>query len=523
VLDFTGTRGYDVRGVNNMGRSIRVGTLVLFIATSRTLAVTLDLQLVTGSVTKPVFVTHAGDNSGRLFIVEQSGTIKIFDLNNTNLLAAPFLNITNLTLYSGEQGLLSVAFHPGYKTNGNFYVYFTNPDGSSNVVARFMASPPNANTVNTNTMQTVLCISHPSNDNHNGGQLQFGPDGYLYIGTGDGGSGCDPPNNAQNLGVLLGKMLRIDVNNFTTNYTIPPSNPFIATTGALPEIWAYGLRNPWRFSFDRLTGDLFIGDVGEGAHEEVDLQPANSTGGENYGWRLYEGFGTNTCSVTFSNVPAVLPIIDYDHSSGRCAVIGGYRYRGTKIPPLYGTYLYADFCDGQVYGAITNLSGGWTTILTNDTGFTVTTFGEDEAGEVYLSRSATAGSIYRIVWKDTDGDGMADDWEQQYFGSATSAVANADPDSDGFSNLQESLADTNPTNAASALRITSVTNNRTNGVVNFTSATNKLYQLQRSDDLMSNSWTTVTNNVTGTGGIIPLIDVDVVGITQRFYRVHLLP
>jgi glucose/arabinose dehydrogenase len=490
------------------------------------LAVTLDLQLVTGNVTKPVFVTHADDDSGRLFIVEQSGRIRIFDLNNTNLLAAPFLNVTSLTLFSGEQGLLSVAFHPGYKTNGNFYVYFTNPDGSSNVVARFTASPPGANTVNTNTMQTVLCISHPTNDNHNGGQLQFGSDGYLYIGTGDGGSSCDPPNNAQNLGVLLGKLLRIDVNNFTTNYTIPPSNPFVATNGALPEVWAYGLRNPWRFSFDRLTGDLFIGDVGQGPvnpHEEIDYQPVSSLGGEDYGWRLYEGFGTNTCSVTFSNVPTILPILDYDHSSNRCAVMGGYRYRGTKIPPLYGTYLYADECGGQVYGAITNLSGGWTTILTNSTGFTVTTFGEDQAGEVYLSRYATAGSIYRIIWRDTDGDRLADDWEQQYFGSTTGAVANADPDGDGFSNLQEFLAATDPTNASSALRITNVTNDGGPAVINVTSATNKLYQLQRSDNLASNSWTTVTNNVVGTGGIIQLTDIDAAGVSQRFYRVRLLP
>ena len=482
---------------------------------------TIDLQLVASPVTSAVYVAHAGDDSGRLFIVEQGGRIKIWD--GTNLLATPFLNIANLVLFAGEQGLLSVAFHPGYKTNGNFYVYFTNPDGSSNVVVQFTASPASANTVNTNTMQTVLRISHPTNDNHNGGQLQFGPDGYLYIGTGDGGSGCDPPNNAQTLGSLLGKMLRLDVDNFSTNYTIPPSNPFIATNGARPEIWAYGLRNPWRFSFDRLTGDLFIGDVGQVLREEIDFRPASSTGGENYGWRLYEGFLTNTCSVTFSNVPTVLPILDYDHSSSRCAVMGGYRYRGTKIPPLYGTYLYADECGGQVYGAITNLSGAWMTILTNSTGFTVTTFGEDQAGEVYLSRYETAGSIYRVVWKDSDGDGMADDWEQQYFGSTTGATASVDSDGDGFTNLQEFLANTDPTNAVSALRIISATPSNGDFVVSFTSTTNKLYRVERTDDLTAGMWTTITNNVTGTGGAIQITDVGAAGVTNRFYRSRLLP
>ena len=500
--------------------------LFVFVAAKSWAAPTIDLQLVTSSVTNPVHITNARDDSGRLFIVEQNGRIKIFDLNATNLLATPFLNITSLTLFSGEQGLLSVAFHPGYKTNGQLYVYFTNPDGSSNVVVRFTASPPNATSVNTNTLQTVLRISHPGNDNHNGGQLQFGPDGYLYIATGDGGSGCDPPNNAQNLGSLLGKMLRIDVNNFATNYTIPPSNPFIATSGARPEIWAYGLRNPWRFSFDRLTGDLFIGDVGQGPvnpHEEVDYRPVSSTGGENYGWRLYEGFGTNTCSVTFSNVPTILPILDYDHSSGRCAVMGGYRYRGTKIPPLYGTYLYADECGGQVYGAVTNLSGAWMNILTNNTGFTVTTFGEDQAGEVYLSRYATAGSIYRIIWKDTDGDGLADDWEQQYFGSTTGATASADADGDGFTNLQEFLAGTDPTNAVSALRMASATPSNSDFVVSFTSATNKLYRVERTDDLVIGIWTTITNNVLGTGSAIQITDAGAASVTNRFYRVRLLP
>ena len=495
----------------------------LFTAVCSLAAPTVDLQLVTSNVTNPVYITHAGDGSGRLFIVEQTGRIKIF--NGTNLLAAPFLNISPMTLFSGEQGLLSMAFHPGYATNGCFYVYFTNTAGTTNIVARFTASPPSGDSVSTNTMQVLLRIAHVNASNHNGGQLQFGSDGYLYIGTGDGGGSCDnsgPGNNAQNLGSPLGKLLRIDVNNFATNYTIPPSNPFVSTNGALPEIWAYGLRNPWRFSFDRLTGDLWIGDVGEGAREEIDFQPAASAGGQNYGWHCYEGFLTNTCGVACSNYPSALPIFNYDHS-GRCAIMGGYRYRGTKIPSLYGTYLYADECGGQIYGLATNGTGAWVNIFTNDTPLTITTFGEDQAGELYCSHYATAGAVYRIVWKDTDGDELPDDWEQQYFGSTTGAAASADPDGDGFTNLQEFLAGTDPTNAMSALRITFIATSSTNIVIRFASVTNKLYSIERTDILTTNVWTTVTNNVAGTGGVVQYMDVGAAGVSNRFYRVRLLP
>ena len=502
-------------------------TIVFLLATLRATAAPLvDLQLVTGNVTNPVYITHAGDGSGRLFIVEQNGRIKIFD--GTNLLATPFLDISSQTLFSGEEGLLSVAFHPGFATNGQFFVYFTQPD-SNNLVARFTASPPNANTVNTNTMVKVLRILHPTNANHNGGQMQFGPDGYLYIGTGDGGSGCDPPNNAQTLGVLLGKMLRLDVSNFATNYTIPPSNPFVGTNGALPEIWAYGLRNPWRFSFDRTTGDLWIGDVGQGPinpREEVDLQPAGSAGGQNYGWRLYEGFLTNTCSVTFSNVPTVLPIFDYDHSSNRCAIMGGYRYRGAKIAPLVGTYLYADECGGQIYGAATNGVGGWTSTLLTGTVFTITTFGQDDAGELYVSRYATGGAIYRIVGYDSVGDGIADWWRQQYFGSPTTtnnaSCATCDPDGDGFSNLQEYTAGTSPTNSFDALRIQSIVSAGSNFVISFSSVSGHKYRLENTGDLVTGIWTTVTNNISGTGSSVPLTAFGGATQPKRFYRVRLL-
>ena len=516
-------------GLDGMSRSIGVLTLVLLSAWSRaSAALTLDLQLVTGNVSNPVFVTHAGDDSGQLFIVEQGGRIKIF--NGTNVLATPFLNISPMTLFSDdEQGLLSVAFHPGYKTNGALYVYFTNRSGTSNVVARFTNSPPSAATVNTNTMQTVLRIPHLDNPNHNGGQMQFGPDGYLYIATGDGGGRCDTnvvPNNAQNLGSLLGKMLRIDVNNFATNYTIPPSNPFIATNGALPEIWAYGLRNPWRFSFDRLTGDLWIGDVGQAQREEVDLQFAGSVGGQNYGWHVYEGsiFSTQSCpTVTVSNMPATFPVIEYDHSSGRCAIIGGYRYRGSKIAPLFGTYLYADECGGQIYGAVTNAGGLWTSMLLTDTVFAVATFGEDQSGEIYFAHYADVGAVYRLVWHDTDGDGMADDWENENgLNPNNAADAGLDDDGDGFTNLQEFLASTNPHNAASALRTMSIRSLSAGFQIDFASASNEFYRLERNDDLVAGTWTPVTNNIAGTGGLLQITDPSP-NETQQFYRVRLLP
>jgi glucose/arabinose dehydrogenase len=494
--------------------------LVLFFATWRAHAALpqLDLQLVASGVSNPVGIAHANDGSGRLFIVNQSGVINIF--NGTNVLATPFLNISSQTVFSGEEGLLSVAFHPGYATNGQFFVFFTQP-GGNNLVARFTASPPSANTVNTNTMVRVLQILHPTNTNHNGGQMQFGPDGYLYISTGDGGSECDPPNNAQNLGLLLGKMLRIDVSNSSTNYMIPPSNPFVGVSGVLPEIWAYGLRNPWRFSFDRVTGDLWIGDVGQDTREEVDFQVAGSAGGQNYGWRYYEGFLTNTCGDA-TNVPSVLPILDYDHSLSRCAIMGGYRYRGAKIAPLLGMYFYGDYCGGQIYG-ITNSGAGWTSTLVTNSGLSITTFGEDDAGEIYLSQY-TSGSIYRIIAHDSVGDGIADWWRQQYFNSPkttnSASCAACDPDGDGFSNLQEYLAGTDPTNSLSALSIHSIASVGTNVTVNFASASGHKYFLERTDQLPTGSWTPITT-VSGTGGIVPATDIGSAGVTNRFYRVRL--
>ncbi|HEY3204475.1 MAG TPA: PQQ-dependent sugar dehydrogenase [Thermoanaerobaculia bacterium] len=364
---------------------------------------TVSLSLVTGSVSLPVHVANAGDGSGRLFIVEQSGYIRIFE--NGGLLPTPFLDVHTLVSCCVEQGLLSVAFHPNYAVNGFFYVYYTDDIGNPGdiTIARYQVSsdPDQADPA---SALILLVVPHPINSNHNGGQLFFGPDGYLYAGTGDGGSGGDPPNNAQNLSVMLGKMLRIDVNGTGTipcnqstarPYAIPPDNPFIGNPSDCHEIWAYGVRNPWRFSFDSATGDLLIGDVGQNLWEEVDFQPAGDAGGENYGWRRMEGTHCYNPPTNCNDGTLTLPILEYDHNGGRCAIIGGFRYRGTTIPSLYGTYLYGDECSGQIWAAAQNGGGSWTTQQLLDTSYILSSFGEDESGELYVAN--LGGAIYRFV------------------------------------------------------------------------------------------------------------------------------
>ncbi len=351
----------------------------------------LSLELVATGLNRPVAITHAGDGSGRLFLTLQAGQILIYD--GTQVLSTPFLDISALVSCCGERGLLSVAFHPDYEHNGFFYVNYTNTLGDT-VIARYTVSA-DPNVADPNSALILLTIAQPF-ANHNGGQLQFGPDGYLYIGMGDGGSGGDPQNNAQNPGVLLGKLLRIDVDHGTP-YSIPPDNPFVDNPEVRDEIWALGLRNPWRFSFDRLTGDLFIGDVGQNDWEEVDFQPANSAGGENYGWRLMEGNHCFNPPVNCNNGSLILPILEYSHSLG-CSITGGYRYRGTRNPQFYGTYFYGDYCAGRIWGATGDENGQWTTTELLDTDFSISTFGEDEAGEIYLAHLATNnGAIYRLV------------------------------------------------------------------------------------------------------------------------------
>jgi len=359
----------------------------------------IELEEIVTDLDAIVAITHAGDGSGRLFITLQEGKIMIFD--GTNVLSTPFLDISPLVSCCGERGLLSVAFHPNYENNGFFYVNYTNNNGDTRVV-RYSVSA-NSNIADSSSAHTMLEVNQPES-NHNGGQLQFGPDGLLYIGMGDGGGGGDPQDNAQNMQTLLGKMLRIDVDgdDFSTdntrNYSIPPSNPFVGDPNVLDEIWSSGLRNPWRFSFDCVSGDLFIGDVGQSSFEEIDFQPAASTGGENYGWRCYEGnadFNLMGCGPVGN---CIFPIYDYSHSLG-CSVTGGYVYRGNQVIDLIGHYLFGDFCSGRIWGSIRDQNSNWVTDLLLDSAFLISTFGEDEDGELYVAHysSSGSGSIYQIV------------------------------------------------------------------------------------------------------------------------------
>ncbi len=345
------------------------------------------LKPVATGLSAPLSVVSAGDGSGRLFIAQQDGLIRILDGQQLN--STPFLNISSLVSCCGERGLLGLAFHPQYPSNGFFYVNYTNTAGDT-VVARYIVSS-DPNIANPNSAQILITIDQPLR-NHNGGQLQFGPDGFLYIGMGDGGGSGDPGDRAQNLGELLGKLLRVDVNG-ATPYSIPPSNPFVLTPGARGEIWAYGLRNPWRFSFDRLTGDLFIADVGQNQWEEVNFQPAASPGGQNYGWRKMEGNHCFNPTSNCNNGSLTVPVLEYDHSIG-CSVTGGYRYRGAKFAGMRGVYFFGDYCSGQIWGA-TDAGGDLASFAVSDTTLSITSFGEDESGELYVVDGN--GGIYQIT------------------------------------------------------------------------------------------------------------------------------
>ena len=349
----------------------------------------LVFERVAGGLDRPVNITNAGDGSGRLFINEQEGRIVIYD--SDAILPTPFLDIRGRVVCCGERGLLGLAFHPDYEQNGRFFVNYIN--GGDTVISEFLVSA-DPNVALPDSEMVLLTIGQPF-ANHNGGQLQFGPDGFLYIATGDGGSGNDPGDRGQSLLTLLGKILRIDVDSGAP-FAIPPSNPFVGQP-ARGEIWAYGLRNPWRFSFDRETGDMFIGDVGQNAVEEIDFQPAGSPGGENYGWRRMEGSQCLIPAVGCNDGSLVLPIIDYLQGGEGGSVTGGYRYRGVSFPGLEGTYFYADFVIRAFFAATQN-KGGWTPMGPRPTSFSISTFGEDEAGEVYFAHYAggSGGALYQI-------------------------------------------------------------------------------------------------------------------------------
>ncbi len=337
---------------------------------------------------KPVYLTEPADGTGRLFVVEQAGLILIW--RNGQFLATPFLDLRDRVNSSGnEQGLLGLAFHPQYSANRRFFVYYTNMDGNL-VLARYTADASNPDRADSTSATTLLQIAHPSFQNHNGGDLVFGPDGYLYIGIGDGGSQGDPHGNGQNRSVLLGKLLRIDVNK--EPYAVPADNPFVGQANVRPEIWAYGLRNPWRFSFDRKTGDLYIADVGQDTYEEVDYQPAGSRGGANYGWNLMEGMHPYKGSYS---PDLTLPVTEYTHAEGGCAIVGGYVYRGTQWPQWAGLYFFGDDCSGLIW-ALGHNQAGWQKALVLKSSLTISSFGEDQAGEIYVL-DLQGGAIYKLV------------------------------------------------------------------------------------------------------------------------------
>jgi glucose/arabinose dehydrogenase len=348
----------------------------------------VELQPVVAGLHDPVCLTNAGDGSGRVFVCEQNGRVRV--VTSGVLQPVPFLDIAARSSCCGERGLLSVAFPPGFASSGRFYVNYTDNSGDT-VVSRFRVGA-DPRTADPDSEEVILRIDQPFS-NHNGGQIAFGPDGYLYVGMGDGGSGGDPGNRAQNPADLLGKMLRIDVESGAEPYAVPADNPFAARAGYRPEIWALGLRNPWRFSFDRLTGDLWIGDVGQGSWEEIDFQAASSGGGENYGWRIMEGahcYNPASCSAA----GLALPVTEYDHSQG-CSVTGGHVYRGAAFPRLLGRYFFADLCSGTMW-TLRRDGGAWATEVALDTPHGITAFGEDEQGELYLA-DYSDGAIYRVT------------------------------------------------------------------------------------------------------------------------------
>jgi glucose/arabinose dehydrogenase len=349
------------------------------------------LQLVGSGFSSPLYLTNPPGDPARLFIVEQTGAIRI--IKDGNVLPTPFLDISDRISAGGEQGLLGLAFYPDYAGTGRFIVHYTDPAGDTHLsIFQVTADPDVADPA---SEQVILTADQPY-PNHNGGQVVFGPDGYLYLGLGDGGSANDPEGRAQNLSDLLGSILRLDVSS-GNSYTVPADNPFVGQAGTRPEVWSYGLRNPWRFSFDRSTEDLYIADVGQDQYEEVDVAPsaAGSGKGVNFGWNIMEGahcLGGGQCDQT----GLTLPDLEYSHRLG-CSITGGYVYRGSAIPDLQGIYFYADYCKGWVRSF--RYTGGQATELTDwptlRPGAPVLSFGEDAAGELYVL--SASGDVFKVI------------------------------------------------------------------------------------------------------------------------------
>jgi glucose/arabinose dehydrogenase len=355
-------------------------------------AMGFKLETVVQGLHQPTAVTNDGVNAGRLYIIQQGGSIVIEQDGKVN--ETPFLDITDKVGSRGsEQGLLGLAFHPDFKTNHFFYIDYTDRNGNT-IIARYTVAPDGM-TADPASAKQIMEIDQPY-ANHNGGQLAFGPDGMLYIGMGDGGSEGDPQGNGQNTDTLLGKILRIDIDHGDP-YAIPPDNPFANGQGGKPEIWDFGFRNPWRFSFDRQTGDLYIGDVGQAKWEEIDYIAAGSKGGLNFGWKIMEGAHCYAPATNCDQSGLVLPVSEVEHPAG-CAIIGGYVYRGSQYPQINGVYFYTDYCSGAVWAVTHDPSGAWTTtrvIKSPSTYAGYSSFGEDLSGELYVTD--LNGALYKLT------------------------------------------------------------------------------------------------------------------------------
>ncbi len=364
--------------------------LSLVVPATTAAAFKISLARITSGLSSPTQITNAGDGTGRLFVVEKRGTIRVIE--GGVLKAGYFMDIRSIVSETGERGLLGLAFHPDFKTNRQLFVYYTN-NGGDIVLSRYTTNVARTN-VDESLPRPLLVIEHSAQTNHNGGALAFGPSGNLFIGVGDGGGSGDPNNNAQKKTTLLGKILRINVDGTGSGpydrYSIPAGNPYAGATAGLDEIWDIGLRNPWRISFDRGTGKLFIADVGQNRYEEINREEATFGGGRNYGWSAMEGkhcYKASRCPMAGDT----LPVAEYSHSGGNCSITGGYVYRGTLQSAFRGYYVFADYCSGRIW---TMAHAGSTLALRADTSVNITSFGEGETGEIYAVTSS--GYVYRV-------------------------------------------------------------------------------------------------------------------------------
>jgi len=386
--------------IRNLASAV-FASVLLSISSAHALGVTLVNAFPGLTFFQPVLLTHPPDSTNRIFVVQQNGVILVFPNDSSVTSAKTFLTITGkLSAYNTEEGLLGLAFHPQFSSNGYFYINYTAPNPLRTVIARYKVQQGNPNAADTTSAFIILEILQPPATNHKGGNLAFGPDGYLYAGTGDGGGANDQYHNAQDRTSLLGKMLRINVNDTTatTHYTIPPGNPLANdNTGLRKELWTWGMRNPWRWSFDQQTGVLWCGDVGQDTWEEIDI----IQGGKNYGWPIMEGFACNPVAPSCDSTGFTPPIWMYGHDVGN-AIVGGYVYRGSRVPWLSGAYIYGDDGSGRIW--MLRYSNGAVTVdslISPGTGSHMSSFGVDQNNELYMVMYSSAGSIYQFKRQST--------------------------------------------------------------------------------------------------------------------------